>query len=200
MGRIGGERRAMDVEEIDMEKPEIAVPPRRRRRAAAPPVVDDVEETGDTSADLDLSGLTSVVGYTLRRAQMAVFEDFIQRFSVLDLKPAQYSVLLVIGDNPGRKQSEIAAALGIQRPNFVAMLDELERRGLAERTRSATDRRSHAVVLTPAGRTLLDRAKAMQRQQEIDLGGLLGPGGRDTLVDLLKRLARLRDGAGSDQI
>lgn len=191
----------MDVEEIEIEKPEIAAPTRRKRRAPTPPVVvDDVEETGDGSADLDLSGLTSVVGYTLRRAQMAVFEDFIQRFSVLDLKPAQYSVLLVIGDNPGRKQSEIAAALGIQRPNFVAMLDELERRGLAERTRSATDRRSHAVVLTPAGRVLLDRAKDMQRQQEIDLGGLLGPGGRDTLVDLLKRLARLRDGAGSDQI
>ena len=191
----------MDVEEIEIEKPDIAAPTRRKRRAPTPPVVvDDVEETGDGSADLDLSGLTSVVGYTLRRAQMAVFEDFIQRFSVLDLKPAQYSVLLVIGDNPGRKQSEIAAALGIQRPNFVAMLDELERRGLAERTRSATDRRSHAVVLTPAGRVLLDRAKDMQRQQEIDLGGLLGPGGRDTLVDLLKRLARLRDGAGSDQI
>ena len=191
----------MDVEEIEIEKPEIAAPARRKRRAATPPVVvDDIEETGDGTADLDLSGLTSVVGYTLRRAQMAVFEDFIQRFSVLDLKPAQYSVLLVIGDNPGRKQSEIAAALGIQRPNFVAMLDELERRGLAERTRSATDRRSHAVVLTPAGRVLLDRAKDMQRQQEVDLGEILGPGGRDTLVDQLKKLARLRDGAGSDQI
>ena len=191
----------MDVEEIEIEKPEIAAPARRKRRAATPPVVvDDIEETGDGSADLDLSGLTSVVGYTLRRAQMAVFEDFIQRFSVLDLKPAQYSVLLVIGDNPGRKQSEIAAALGIQRPNFVAMLDELERRGLAERTRSATDRRSHAVVLTPAGRTLLDRAKDLQRRQEVDLGELLGPGGRDRLVDQLKKLARMRDGAGSDQI
>lgn len=191
----------MDVEEIEIEKPEIAAPTRRKRRIPPPPVVvDDVEEAGEGSTELDLSGLTSVVGYTLRRAQMAVFEDFIQRFSVLDLKPAQYSVLLVIGDNPGRKQSEIAAALGIQRPNFVAMLDELERRGLAERTRSATDRRSHAVVLTPAGRALLDRAKEMQRQQEIDLGEVLGPGGRDTLVDLLKKLARLRDGAGSDQI
>jgi DNA-binding MarR family transcriptional regulator len=190
----------MDVEEIEIEKPEIAAPQRRKRRTPPPVVVDEVEEAGEGSTDLDLSGLTSVVGYTLRRAQMAVFEDFIQRFSVLDLKPAQYSVLLVIGDNPGRKQSEIAAALGIQRPNFVAMLDELERRGLAERTRSATDRRSHAVVLTPAGRALLDRAKDMQRQQEVDLGEVLGPGGRDSLVDLLKKLARLRDGAGSDQI
>ena len=163
----------------------------RMRRGPRRRVLREVEESGETGGDLDLSGLTSVVGYTLRRAQMAVFEDFIRRFAQLDLKPAQYSVLLVIGDNPGRKQSEIASALGIQRPNFVAMLDELERRGLAERTRSATDRRSHAVVLTDAGRHLLGAARAEQAAQERDLEEILGPGGRDALVAQLKRLARI---------
>lgn len=167
---------------------------RRPRRAPARVVVDEIEEVGETSAaasDLDLSGLDRVIGYTLRRAQLAVFEDFARRFARLDLKPAQYSVLLVIGDNPGRKQSEIAAALGIQRPNFVAMLDELERRGLAERTRSTTDRRSHAVVLTEAGQRLLATARAEQAQQEIDLGAVLGEGGREALVGLLRRLTRM---------
>lgn len=162
-----------------------ATPPRRgaTRRTAV-----ELDDTTESGGDLDLSGLTGVVGYRLRRAQLAVFEDFIRRFRRLDLKPAQYSALLVIGDNPGRKQSEIAAALGIQRPNFVAMLDELERRGLAERTRSTTDRRSHAVVLTDAGRHLLAEARAEQRRQEENLGALLGPGGRDALVSLLQRL------------
>ncbi len=189
----------MDLDEPRIDTPDKAAAPRRRRRSVSPAIVDEVEDGGAGSDELDLSGLTSVVGYTLRRAQMAVFEDFIHRFSVLDLKPAQYSVLLVIGDNPGRKQSEIAAVLGIQRPNFVAMLDELERRGLAERTRSATDRRSHAVVLTTAGRSLLDRAAAMQRRQEEDLAVVLGPGGRETLVDLLKKLADLRGTARPDE-
>lgn len=189
----------MDLEELRNDPAAKASPSRRRRRAVSPPIVDDVEDGVGGSDELDLSGLTSVVGYTLRRAQMAVFEDFINRFSVLDLKPAQYSVLLVIGDNPGRKQSEIATVLGIQRPNFVAMLDELERRGLAERTRSATDRRSHAVVLTTAGRALLDRAKDMQREQEENLAVVLGPGGRETLVGLLKKLTDLRDVTRSDQ-
>ncbi|MCE1236143.1 MAG: MarR family transcriptional regulator [Hyphomicrobiales bacterium] len=160
-------------------------PGRRSRRTAA-----DLDETAESGGDLDLSGLTGVVGYRLRRAQLAVFEDFNRRFQRFDLKPAQYSALLVIGDNPGRKQSEIAAALGIQRPNFVAMLDELERRGLAERTRSTTDRRSHAVVLTEHGRRLLAEARAEQAQQETDLGDLLGPGGRDALVSLLHRLTQ----------
>lgn len=162
---------------------------KRGRRPVRAPLADEIEDLAtDTDGELDLSELTGVVGYILRRAQLAVFEDFIARFAALDLKPAQYSVLLVIGRNPGRKQSEIAAALGIQRPNFVAMLDELERRGLAERVRSTTDRRSHAIVLTDDGRALLDRALRVQADQERSLAARLGPGGRETLVGLLKRL------------
>ena len=84
-----------------------------------------------TDHPLDLSALTEITGYPLRRAQLAVFDDFNKRFAALGLTPAQYSALVAIGDNPGRKQSEIAGALGVQRPNFVAMMDELERRDLA---------------------------------------------------------------------
>lgn len=179
----------MSVSDDSRARPVPRPPARKGRRRAPVPPTDEIEEIGvETSGGLDLTGLTDVVGYALRRAQLAVFEDFIARFAALDLKPAQYSVLLVIGRNPGRKQSEIAAALGIQRPNFVAMLDELERRGLAERVRSTTDRRSHAVVLTDDGRALLDRALAVQEEQEQALAERLAPGGRDALVALLHRL------------
>ena len=149
-------------------------PPRRGRRPARAPQPDEIDEGGEGAGagEIDLAELTGVVGYVLRRAQLAIFEDFIARFAALDLKPAQYSVLLVIGRNPGRKQSEIAASLGIQRPNFVAMLDELERRGLAERVRSVTDRRSHAIVLTDDGRALLARAAAVQAEQEAIIADL----------------------------
>lgn len=165
-------------------------PARRGRKPARAVEPDDADEGTDAS-DLDLTGLTSVVGYTLRRAQMAVFEDFSARFATLDLTPAQYSVLLVISDNPGRKQSEIARVLGIQRTNFVVMLDQLEKRGLAERTRSATDARSHAMFLTKAGTALLNKARKLQSAQEDDFAHLLGPGGRDTLVALLRKVARI---------
>ena len=184
----------MDVRDEDIPATIAEPTPKRGRRPVrrrSPAEIDEAGETAEPGDALDLSGLTGVIGYTLRRAQLTVFEDFDRRFREFDLKPAQYSVLLVIGDNPGRKQSEIASALGIQRPNFVAMLDELERRGLAERTRSATDRRSHAVVLTAHGRRVLARARAVQARQEVELGELLGPGGREALVSLLKRLAAI---------
>ena len=132
---------------------------RLRRRRSQP----RAGESGATTlAPLDLSALTSIVGYPLRRAQLAVFEDFNRRFAALDLSPAQYSTLVAIAANPGRKQSEIAGALGIQRPNFVAMMDELERRGLAERLRTPADRRSRALALTAAGAALA-RGRAAPR-------------------------------------
>jgi DNA-binding MarR family transcriptional regulator len=153
--------------------------------------LDPPEDSDPLAAPLDLSTLANIVGYPLRRAQMAVFEDFARRFQALGLTPAQYSTLATIGDNPGRKQSEIAGALGIQRPNFVAMLDELERRGFAERVRSGADRRSNALALTEAGHALLVRARAVQAEQEAAIDRLLGAGARAKLVEMLNRLATL---------
>jgi DNA-binding MarR family transcriptional regulator len=145
----------------------------------------------DDAQPLDLSALTSIVGYPLRRAQLAVFEDFNRRFVALKLSPAQYSALVVIGANPGRKQSEIAGALGIQRPNFVAMMDELERRGLAERLRTPVDRRSRALALTAAGAALVARARRVQAEQEKQVERLIGREGRERLVAALARLSEL---------
>jgi DNA-binding MarR family transcriptional regulator len=159
-----------------------------RRAKAARPAPGDVD-VADVA--LDLSALTEITGYPLRRAQMAVFDDFNRRFAALDLSPAQYSALVAIADNPGRKQSEIAGALGIQRPNFVAMMDELERRGLAERLPSHADRRSHALVLTGRGRELVARARVVQTEQEEAIVRLVGAEGRRTLVALLRRLAKI---------
>ncbi len=163
------------------------------RRVSAPRSAhaDETDEAASGATSLDLSALTEITGYPLRRAQLAVFEDFNRRFAPLGLTPAQYSALVAIGDNPGRKQSEIAGALGIQRPNFVAMMDELERRGLAERSRSGADRRSHALVLTPAGSELIARARLVQAEQEDAIARILGPEGRTTLVALLRRLAKI---------
>ena len=76
--------------------------------------------------EVRLGVLDNAVGYLLRRAQLAVFEDFAKRFAALDLTPAQFSTLLTIHENPGRRQSDIAASLGVQRPNFVALMDALK--------------------------------------------------------------------------
>ncbi len=142
-------------------------------------------------ADVQLGMIGDAVGYLLRRAQLAVFEDFARRFAALELTPAQFSSLVVIAENPGRRQSDVAAALGVQRPNFVALMDELERRGLAERLRLGADRRANALRLTPAGAALLKRARAAQADQETAIRALMGEPERCRLIETLNRLSRL---------
>src|SRR2546421_11132604 len=93
-----------------------------------------------TKADVDLGPLPELIGYVLRRAQLVVFQDFFSTFAPFDISPAQFAVLTVIERNPGLTQSQVAAALGIKRTNFVGLLDELERRALAERRQAPRDK------------------------------------------------------------
>src|SRR6201994_3247330 len=118
-------------------------------------------ELVDGAQAVQLGELSELLGYALKRAQLKVFEDFLQCVAPVQLTPAQFSVLLLLDTNPGRNQTEIANTLGILRPNFVAMLDSLESRELCTRVRSANDRRSHVLMLTDKGRSTLARAKKL---------------------------------------
>lgn len=138
--------------------------------------------------DVDLGPLPRLTGYALRRAQLAVFEDFIATLADLDLRPAQYSVLLVVERNPGSTQTAVAAALGIQRANFVALIDGLEQKGLARRAPSPNDRRSYALALTPLGAETLRRAHGLVAEHDARMVARLGVAQTGPLIDMLHAL------------
>jgi DNA-binding MarR family transcriptional regulator len=152
------------------------------------------KEPADDAAEgtaLQLGELSELLGYSLKRAQLKVFEDFLHCVAPLQLTPAQFSVLLLLDKNPGRNQTEIANTLGILRPNFVAMLDGLESRDLCARMRSTNDRRSHILVLTDKGRAVLARAKKLvAAKHEARLNELLGPASRAALLGMLAKIAK----------
>ena len=159
-------------------------------KPARPPRKEHGEGTEETAA-LQLGELAELLGYSLKRAQLKIFEDFINCVAPLQLTPAQFSVLLLLDRNPGRNQTEIANTLGILRPNFVAMLDGLESRDLCARMRSTNDRRSHILVLTEKGRAVLARAKKLvASKHEARLNELLGPANRAALLEMLAKIAR----------
>ncbi|MGY8636456.1 MarR family transcriptional regulator [Bradyrhizobium sp. 14AA] len=139
---------------------------------------------------LQLGELSEQLGYVLKRAQLKVFENFLRCMASLQLTPAQFSVLLLVEKNPGRNQTEIASTLGILRPNFVAMLDNLESRDLCARIRSTNDRRSHILVLTDKGKAVLTRAKKLvATKHEARLNELLGQANREALIEMLSKIA-----------
>lgn len=130
-----------------------------------------------------------IIGYKLRRAQLCVFQDFLRTFTRMKLRPAEFSVLALIAETPGQKQTEIAEHLGIKRANFVALMDGLERRGLAERRKADTDRRSHSLHLTPQGARFVRKMTVVWQAHEKRLVERLGgPAEKDRLIALLDRL------------
>src|ERR1700744_4757225 len=150
---------------------------------------DKGDQTGEGA--LQLGELSELLGYSLKRAQLKIFEDFLRCVAPLQLTPAQFSVLLLMDKNPGRNQTEIANTLGILRPNFVAMLDGLESRDLCTRIRSTNDRRSHILVLTDKGRAVLARAKKLvASKHEARRNDLLVPANRAALLGMLATIAR----------
>src|SRR5580658_10057507 len=82
-------------------------------------------EAAPESTALQMGELSELLGYSLKRAQLKIFEDFLRCVAPLQLTPAQFSVLPLLEKNPGRYLTEIAYTLVILRPNFVAMLDGL---------------------------------------------------------------------------
>jgi DNA-binding MarR family transcriptional regulator len=153
---------------------------------AESPVAVPLPRERKSRRDIDLDVLGNHLGYSLRRAQVWVFQDFIRTLSVIDIRPAQYSVLVVIGANPGLSQAELADRLAIERARLVHMLDHLQRRGLTERLPSPTDRRTHALHLTKDGQKLLKRAKALAARHEAQLTEKMGAGTREQVMELLQ--------------
>lgn len=136
-----------------------------------------------------LGVLEGHLGYFVRRLQVWIFQDFVRTLTAFDIRPAQFSVLVVIEANSGLSQADIAETLGIERARLVRLLDGLERRGLIRREPSPSDRRSHALVLTREGQRDLKRIKALAAEHEAHLAQRLGADKREALLAALRGLS-----------
>jgi DNA-binding MarR family transcriptional regulator len=140
---------------------------------------------------IDYGLLTTAISYHLRHSQLAVANGFADVLAEQGLRPADFSVLVIVGGNPGLKQSDVAEALGIQRANFVAIVDSMEEKGLLVRRKSEEDRRVHFLDMTEEGSSLLDRLSNTWRDREEKLIDRIG--GKKARDQLLALLGRLRD-------
>src|SRR5215467_12822595 len=159
---------------------------RRDNRAAERGSAGTTAATVEQTDKLKLGALDGHLGYFLRRLQVTVFKDFIRTLAPMDVRPAQYSVLLLIEANPGRSQAAIGQALEIERARLARLLHVLEGRGWIERRAANGDGRSHSLYLTRAGEKALVRIKALAARHEAWLAETLGPKRRLLLLDHLK--------------
>ncbi|WP_076864400.1 MarR family winged helix-turn-helix transcriptional regulator [Bradyrhizobium mercantei] len=140
---------------------------------------------GDANDDIGLDALVGHAGYAVRRFQLWIFQDFIKTLAAVDIRPTQYSIMTVIGANPGLSQMAVAKRLGIERARLVHLLDSLEERDFVNRVPSATDRRSHALHLTARGKTALAQFKRLAAEHERHVAEKIGKDNRERLLQIL---------------
>ncbi|MFQ5971270.1 MAG: MarR family winged helix-turn-helix transcriptional regulator [Alphaproteobacteria bacterium] len=132
--------------------------------------------------------LDRLLGYHLRRAQVAVFGDFMRTMANDRITPGQFGVLTLIDRNPGLNQSALARVLGIERSTMAAVIDGLEDRRLVARHESVSDRRSNTLALTQQGKDLLAEVQPKVRRHEKRIAVGLEPDEVAALIGLLRRV------------
>lgn len=137
---------------------------------------------------LHLGALSTLVGFRLRRAQLAVYEDFLRDAPVPNLAPGQLAILILIKENPETTQQRLCQCIGVDKSTFAIALDRMAARDLIRRVRSREDRRSNALRLTAEGARALDAMLAHVARHERRIFAKLTPSERKQLVVLLKKV------------
>jgi DNA-binding MarR family transcriptional regulator len=139
--------------------------------------------------------LLGLTGYVLRRASTATLAEFSQLLAPLDLRPIDAALLVLLDAAPQVTHSEVAATLGLRRPNLVPVVGGLQKRGLLERNR--VDFRSEGLALTQQGEALLKKVRRVIAVHEEQLIERVPPELRPMVLPILTALWGQGNGAPS---
>lgn len=135
------------------------------------------------------SSVESDLGWALGTVMRAYLRMANEQLAGTPGGPRGYQVLAAAAECGTNSQLALAKHLGIDRTVMTYLLDDLEAASLVERTPDPADRRARRVALTDAGRERLCELERGLRDAEEHLLGPLDPAERDTLRELLHRLA-----------
>lgn len=138
--------------------------------------------------DIDSSFLKTLVGYNTRRATLRIMDVFSERMDTLGLTQVEFSVLSLIGRNPGVMPSQLCAELGLLAPNLTKILLRLDKQELLKRKVLATDKRAVAMSLSATGSKLLQEAESRVVELELKASSALTSKQRETLISLLQKI------------
>lgn len=130
----------------------------------------------------------SSLGFLLSQVGIYASRRFAQRIAALDLHPPLFRLLNVVDAAEGQSQQAIGEAIQAPASRMVAIVDELEQRGLVERRPHPSDRRIRALYLTGEGRKLLARGRKIAMEHEEELTRGMGAADRKHLIALLQKV------------
>ena len=143
-----------------------------------------------SQGNFDTAALRHLLGYALAQARVSTNRAFFAGVGEsLQLRPVEFSLLVLLQANEDVNQRELLDALNLNAPNLTILINKLHDRGLVTRERSTTDRRAQQVQLTDDGRTLAAQASAMSLGMEADIRKRFSAAEWAMLLELLQRAA-----------
>jgi DNA-binding MarR family transcriptional regulator len=133
--------------------------------------------------------LDELLGYSLRRAQVAMFAAFHEATRGMGVTPPRFTALVVIGANPGLSQSVLGNVLGIARSGAMLLASRFEAQGWVERRHRPDDGRAWGLYLTPRGENVVQKMKRRVAATDRKRSNILSPRERRELLRLLAKLA-----------
>ncbi len=133
---------------------------------------------------------SDALGYKLRLAQVRAFDLFFEMLAPLELSPARVTALSLIAMNTGINQAALAKELGVAGPSVLKLVDALEGAQWIRRVEVEGDRRRYSLEITEQGQERLATLSERLAEYEVRLSAGLSAAERETLMDLLDRVAR----------
>ncbi|MCZ6863624.1 MAG: MarR family transcriptional regulator [Alphaproteobacteria bacterium] len=137
--------------------------------------------------------LDEFVGFQLHKVRNFLASE-LYRMIAPDALPGDFPILYLIARNPGRTQTAISRAVGLDRSSLVPILNRLEREGWVNRSVSAEDKRAHSLVLTESGLTKLDELQAAVTSLEDRMSARIGGDGQMEMLKLLRLIQSVAEG------
>ena len=120
-------------------------------------------------AKIDYGMLADRTGFSVKLAWILGYALLTRAFGDSGITPQRFSMLELIGCNPGLQQIHLGNALGLSRSAATLTLDFWEDRGCIERRADRKDRRSFEVYLTATGEIELARLRELVLESDLAL-------------------------------
>jgi DNA-binding MarR family transcriptional regulator len=114
---------------------------------------------------------------------------FAERLARLHLLPPHAGILGILRKSGGLSQQALAEVLQMHPSGLVAIIDELEERGLVRRQDSREDRRTYELHLTDKGQVALRDIARIAQEHNDSLCAALSQHEREQLTEFLQRIA-----------
>jgi DNA-binding MarR family transcriptional regulator len=132
--------------------------------------------------------LRESIGFLITRIHTRMHREYMTALEPLRIEPRHFGALIALQAMGPVSQAELARHLGVSGASMVQIVDDLERRGLLERRRLVTDRRTQVLHLRAEAPDVLVEAARLADQMTSATLGELSRAQTRRMVVLLQRL------------